>query len=550
MSEEMVDRLLTLAPFSKIPQDAFPKHLPLRGILRHDTRVQRFRAGELIVRQGDYGNSAFIILSGTVRVVLKPELPISMLGRRETRKRGIFRSIAQLWSNPKEPEVRKRSDLAEEGLKSRQNRRGEVRVALQDVPRVLDEHQTAQIGPGELFGEISALGRIPRTATMFCDTNAELLEIRWQGLRDILRYDTQLRQHVDEIYRKNALATQLVSHPLFGKLDEQALARVIAQTQFVTFGDYEWSGDYKRLIKSGSAAPPEPVILREGDYVDGIVMLRAGFARVSKCFGNGQRTSTYLGAGQIYGMKEIIQNATRRENLLPFEHTVTALGYTHALFIPTATIEEVVLPGVPNSVLKTLSAETGAEPDGESQGIGEGAVDQAMLEFLAENRFFNGTKTMVIDLDACTRCDDCVRACASTHQNNPRFLRHGPINDGIMIADACMHCADPVCLIGCPTGAIHRNASGGEVMVNESTCIGCQVCANNCPYDAIRMAEVRDESGTILVDEQMRPVLKATKCDLCVEQHGGPACQRACPHGALVRMNMTDLGSFAAWLKK
>ena len=113
-----------------------------------------------------------------------------------------------------------------------------------------------------------------------------------------------------------------------------------------------------------------------------------------------------------------------------------------------------------------------------------------------------------------------------------------------------MHCADPVCLIGCPTGAIHRNAAGGEVMVNQSTCIGCQVCANNCPYDAIRMVEVRDETGSMLLDEQLRPVLKATKCDLCVEQHVGPACQRACPHGALVRMNMTDLDSFAAWLKR
>jgi hypothetical protein len=63
MSEETVDRLLSLPPFCKIPAEAFPKHLPLRGILRHDTRVQRFRPGELIVRQGDYGNSAFIILS-------------------------------------------------------------------------------------------------------------------------------------------------------------------------------------------------------------------------------------------------------------------------------------------------------------------------------------------------------------------------------------------------------------------------------------------------------------------------------------------------------
>ena len=48
-----------------------------------------------------------------------------------------------------------------------------------------------------------------------------------------------------------------------------------------------------------------------------------------------------------------------------------------------------------------------------------------MLEFLVDNRTINGTASMLIDLDRCTRCDDCVRACASTHNNNPRFIRHG-----------------------------------------------------------------------------------------------------------------------------
>jgi Fe-S-cluster-containing dehydrogenase component len=119
-----------------------------------------------------------------------------------------------------------------------------------------------------------------------------------------------------------------------------------------------------------------------------------------------------------------------------------------------------------------------------------------------------------------------------------------------MVANACMHCADPVCLIGCPTGAIHRNAAEGEVVINQVTCIGCQVCANNCPYEAIRMVQIRNQQGALLVDEQMRPLLKATKCDLCLEQHGGPACERACPHGALVRMNMRDLDTFSTWLNR
>jgi Fe-S-cluster-containing dehydrogenase component len=173
-----------------------------------------------------------------------------------------------------------------------------------------------------------------------------------------------------------------------------------------------------------------------------------------------------------------------------------------------------------------------------------------MLEFLAEHRFFNGRATMVIDLDRCTRCDDCVRACAHAHDNNPRFLRHGPTNGRVMVANACMHCADPVCLIGCPTGAIHRNQVGGQVVINPATCIGCQACYNNCPYDAIRMVEVRNKRGKVMVDQSLNPLTRATKCDLCVEQIGGPACVRACPHSALARLDMNDLQNFSEWVAR
>lgn len=172
------------------------------------------------------------------------------------------------------------------------------------------------------------------------------------------------------------------------------------------------------------------------------------------------------------------------------------------------------------------------------------------MEFLTENRFFNGRSTMVIDLERCTRCDDCVRACASSNENNPRFLRHGQINGRIMVANSCMHCADPVCLIGCPTGAIHRGEIGGEVVVNQATCVGCSICANNCPYEAIRMVEIRDDEGAFMVDKDMRPIAKATKCDLCSDQIGGPACERSCPHGAMRRMDMNNLDAFARWLNR
>ena len=52
-----------------------------------------------------------------------------------------------------------------------------------------------------------------------------------------------------------------------------------------------------------------------------------------------------------------------------------------------------------------------------------------------------------------------------------------------------VECTDPVCMIGCPTGAIHRNVEEGVVVINDDTCIGCGTCANSCPYDNIRLVE-------------------------------------------------------------
>jgi Fe-S-cluster-containing dehydrogenase component len=111
-----------------------------------------------------------------------------------------------------------------------------------------------------------------------------------------------------------------------------------------------------------------------------------------------------------------------------------------------------------------------------------------------------------------------------------------------MVANACMHCHDPVCMIGCPTGAIHRHETEAVVVINDDTCIGCGTCANSCPYDNIRLVEIANVDGMALVDEKSgKPIVKATKCDLCVENPGGPACQRACPHDALKRVDVRHL---------
>ena len=120
-----------------------------------------------------------------------------------------------------------------------------------------------------------------------------------------------------------------------------------------------------------------------------------------------------------------------------------------------------------------------------------------------------------------------------------------------MFAQACMHCEDPVCMIGCPTGAIHRDQESGTININAQTCIGCKSCAESCPYDNIRMVRTNDFAGRVRVDEANGlPILQATKCDLCSQSPAGPACQSACPHDALIRIDLGDLQKVSQWMQR
>jgi len=572
-SDEMdnidVERILALDPFREMDRDRFPDSLPLAGIISNDTRIVNCQDGDIVMREGDYGNSAFLVITGQVRVVLQPGLSEAMLGRAHSQKKSLMQAVAQLWRNATYPEVRESYTAgAGEGTASRAGVDQQARVFIQDVPRVLDEHRTASLVAGDMFGEIAALGRTQRTASVISDGPSELLEIRWQGLRDIRRRVDEFRKHVDRLYRERSLVSHLRATPMFQHLDEAAINRIADGTLFETYGDFDWHTQYKRdqgeSFKHRLAG--EPVIVAEGDYPDGLLLVRAGFARVSQVVNNGNRTIRYIGRGAVYGMAEIVHNwsdhaseagpgGDGEDQPTTMQATLRALGYVDILRVPTAVIEELVLPTLSSAEL----AEYGQldEPQDKVEAAGDNdpgvnrLIDPGMLEFLVEHRYINGTATMLMDLDRCVRCDDCVVACARAHDNNPRFNRHGRRHDHYMVANACMHCMDPVCMIGCPTGAIHRSSSAGQVLINDTTCIGCATCANSCPYDNIRMVEVRDKNGAFVRDTvNNAPIVKATKCDLCIDQPGGPACQRACPHDALKRVDMQNLTDLGRWLNR
>ena len=565
MQDADVDHLLAIDPFRGIDPSRFPPSLPLRDILRNDARIQRFAAGDIIVREGDYGSSAFFILRGRVRVVLSG-LPTETLGREPSRKLGWWATLGRVLFRSRMPEVRTNVSGAKRGpLATAQ--RGDAerpRVFLQDVPRVLEATNTVVLEAGEFFGELAALTRSSRSATVFAEGDVAVVEIRWQGLRDLMRRTDAMRRHVERLYRENSLRVHLRETPLLADLPPERLAAVADATVFESHGEFDWHAAFEVAVqrRPGDAIVDEPIIAEEGAPCDGLILIRSGFARQSHRFGHGHRTASYLGRGQVFGLAESIESAASGAPV-PWRLSLRALGYVDVLRIPQRILESLVYPLASPESLVATAKEHGAMFQGVVDGpptdaattgpppAPRGLVDQGLLEFLVDRRLINGAQAMVIDLDRCTRCDDCVRACAATHDNNPRFVREGPRHGSFQAAHACMQCVDPVCMIGCPTGAIGRDTSTGVVRINDQTCIGCGMCAQSCPYDNIQMVETRDRRGAVLIDANTRqPILKATKCDLCTDLAGGPACQRACPHDALIRIDLGNLGDVAAWVNR
>ncbi len=552
LNESLVEHLLQVAPFKQMDPDRFPPRIPLAGILRNDCRYLNCKPGEIIVREGGYGNSAFLILSGTAIATLQ-QLPSNPPKRSAEYEMGWWKALSQLWTNPKVAEVRNGQSTANPLNPARTKPANAASMFIQDLPRMLSAGHSAQLTAGEMFGEMAAFTRTPRTTTVVAAVDCELLEIRWQGLRELLKFDSELKRHLDLLYRTNSLHEQLQQTPLFAGLPSRAIQEIATTATFGTWGSFDWNNQFRIAQQSQEASEKilhEPLIVTEGDYVNGLILIRSGFARLSRQHGVGHRTIAYLGKGHTFGLRELYHN-WKMKRQLPYLLSLRAIGYVDTIHVPTEIVEKWLFPNL------TLEQTPPPIADGQEplvrerrQQSREEPLETSLLEFLLESRVINGTQAMLVDRDRCTRCDDCVRACAIAHQGNPRFIRSGAIHDHWMIAQACMHCMDPVCMIGCPTGAIRRDEHSGVIHINDSTCIGCGTCANSCPYQNIQMVPIRSSQGEPIIGENDQlPILKATKCDLCMEQLGGPACQRACPHDALLRIDLTSPGPLADFLK-
>ena len=461
---------------------------------------RRLKAGQVLCRQGDPGNTAFIIRSGGLKVTIYPKESKSWLGFAK-------------------PIVRARTP--------------------EDV----------------IVGEMACLTGSPRTADVSALENCEVWEIRRNVLDRLMRLPSQ-RHRFETEYRESSLDLALQNTDLFSGIEP---------------GEYSKIVDYLRHRVSFVRVQAGQTLFEEGDIATRFYLIRLGHVRVTVHQHGREAKIVSKGPGTMIGEIGLLALSLDDER-----KTVEEVDRTLKFKLDQAggDLTTVLPPGLRSATCSALNQLELAQLSrvdflqmlGKFSTLRRRIVEQSLarlysstvghrvLDEYVEQGLYEGQSILVLDLDNCTRCDACTRGCVERHGTEthgipiPRLLRAGRRLDQFMVATSCRSCTDPHCMVGCPVDSIHRGKH--LQIVIEDHCIGCGLCAENCPYGSIFM--IPNERNPIAMPDPEHVgrthfvgQLKAANCDLC-DADGDrssprPACVAACPHDAAHRMTGPQL---------
>ena len=393
----------------------------------------------------------------------------------------------------------------------------------------VDRSVTVPIGAGSIFGEVGLISGRRRGATVRAAEDSILVEVPRMAALKLMAAVPAAKRAVTRI----SIERQLLQ--MFGSgLTPADLAEVIETAEVKT-------------VRAGEA------IINEGEEGRDIFVIRQGSMVVEKEIGGKPVFLSYLPAGSYVGEMALLDGGRRTA-------TVRAAVKSEVIRIDGDAFLR-LLERKPELLAKAKGDMSARQQlndfiEAKKDSFG-GVVDMysSVAGFLVENGIGEATDVLLIDEKLCVGCDNCERACADSHEGLSRLNREaGKTYAHLHVPTSCRHCEHPHCMVDCPPNAIHRGPDG-EVFIDE-TCIGCGNCQRNCPYGVIRMEKVPPRKPPLLawliaglgpgpgepskkwVEKRVSPETpkKAVKCDMCSGISGGPACVRACPTGAAIRV--------------
>ena len=276
-----------------------------------------------------------------------------------------------------------------------------------------------------------------------------------------------------------------------------------------------------------------------------------------------RRTLSYLGRGDYLGEMGVIAKEPRSATIYAYDHpdgganqrvpdsrTGAVPSRVELVKISKTAFQELVassskLKTKVEAVIAQRKQRTAQQTQTDASSFVSAQSQSPEFEQLG---LIQGQKLMLIDLDRCTRCNQCVEACVAAHDDgHTRLYLDGPRFENYLVPISCRSCLDPVCMIGCPVGSINRGDKG-EIVI-ENWCIGCGMCADQCPYGSILMnpltkpVELSDQARSALgTESEIKSITaQAVVGDLCSSLPSqSPSCVYACPHDAAIRVNAQD----------
>jgi len=449
---------------------------------------RHFRRGEVICREGEFGSTAFYIVEGRARVSISS--PIAHV-KTQGGAKGFFKRLTSTLVGREED---KREDEARDRT-----------IPIDASVDLSYGNPVAELGPGDLFGEMTCMNFYPRSATVIAETDVIAYEML-RNVLDIMLKNKTFRAQLDETYRRRALENHLRGVPMFADLSADFIAHLKESVHLQRFA-------------------PGQTIVQQGEAADSFYLVRIGFVKVSESYPGGEMVLAYLSRGDYFGEIGLLGGGVRTA-------TCTALDHVELVRISGDDFRDMVarFPNV-RTGLEAIAAERSTANQQRLQMVHSVPIDQFLSQGLMEAQ-----SLLILDLQNCTRCDACVNACADAHDGVTRLIRDGLRFDRYLVATSCRQCRDPLCMVGCPVGSIRRRNSL-EVII-EDWCIGCGLCARNCPYGNINLHPFE-----VLADDpenagRKKAVIKqkATSCDLCTHLKE-PSCVYACPHDAAHRVD-------------
>jgi CRP-like cAMP-binding protein/Fe-S-cluster-containing dehydrogenase component len=449
---------------------------------------RRFRKGEIVCREGEFGSTAFYFLEGKAQVSISS--PIAHV-KTQGGAKGFFKRLT--------------STLAARDEDKREEEARDRSIPIDASVDLAYGNPVAELGPGDLVGEMTCMNFYPRSATVRAETDVVAFEML-RNVLDIMLKNKTFRAQIDQNYRRRALENHLRGVPMFADLTSDFIDHL------------KESVDLQRFA-------PGQVIARQGEPADSFYLVRIGFVKISEEYPGGELVLAYLSRGDYFGEIGLLGGGLRTANC-------TALDHVELVRISGDDFRQMVerYPAVRQG-LEAVAEERRAQNQQRMQMIHNVPIDQFLSQGLMEAQ-----SLLILDLQNCTRCDACVTACADAHDGVTRLVREGLRFDHYLVATSCRQCRDPLCMVGCPVGSIRRRNSL-EVII-EDWCVGCGLCARNCPYGNINLHpfEVMGEDPESPGRKKAVVKQKATSCDLCTHLRE-PSCVYACPHDAAHRVD-------------